>query len=575
MNRDYYQRELSALRELAKEFAAAHPALASRLSGPSPDPDVERILEGVAFLTGRVREKLDDDFPELAQTLTQLIYPHYLRPLPATTIMEFKPKDTLRRNVVVPAGSHVDSVEVQDTHCRFRTCFEVRVAPLSLAQAQLLDRPGGRRSIDLTLQLNGLVLSQWDADRMPFFIGGDFAGAADLYMLLLRGLERIVISSGAGEYELPATALQPLGLDDEQAMLPRPATTLPAFGLLQEYFLLKEKFLFVELTRLQEWRQRGSGNQFHIRFDFAPLDTRFPTVDRERFVLHCTPAVNLFRHDADPILLNHRRAEVRVRPAGERGGNIQVYSVDEVVGHTRGSALRQEYHPINLYGGGNAQEPYYDMRFVTGAEGSRAEAFLSVTYPPGVELPAQQTLIVGLTCSNGRLPAQLRPGDISRSTTGTSDLISFRNLLPPADGAEPPLGEMVLWRLLSHLALNFMPIANPETLQALLRLYVVQGSARSPREVANLRRIAAISKVEVRTGDRLFGGSMIRGQEIRTSMRQDYFASAGDMFLFGSLLDRVLATFSTLNSFSLFTLVDEQTGSTYAWPARLGKRALI
>jgi type VI protein secretion system component VasA len=47
------------------------------------------------------------------------------------------------------------------------------------------------------------------------------------------------------------------------------------------------------------------------------------------------------------------------------------------------------------------------------------------------------------------------------------------------------------------------------------------------------------------------------------------------MFLFGSLLDRVLATFSTLNSFSVFTLTDEQTGSSYTWPARLGKRALI
>ncbi|HEY1991167.1 MAG TPA: type VI secretion system baseplate subunit TssF, partial [Gammaproteobacteria bacterium] len=424
-------------------------------------------------------------------------------------------------------------------------------------------------------QLNGLTLSQWDADRIPFFIGGDFAGAADLYMLLLRGLERVVISTGAGEQELPASALRPLGLDDEQAMLPRPAASLPAFGLLQEYFLLKEKFLFVEVTGLQEWRQRGGGNQFHVRFDFAPSDARFPAVDRERFILHCTPAVNLFRHDADPILLNHRRAEVRVRPAGEKGGNIQVYSVDEVVGHTRGSALRQEYRPINLYGGGNAQVPFYEMRFVPGAEGGRAEPHLLVTYPQGVELPAQQTLILGLTCSNGRLPAQLRPGDISRSTTGTSDLITFRNLLPPADGAEPPMGEAVLWRLLSHLAMNFLPIANAESLQTLLRLYVVQGGAQSPREVANLRRISAISTVGSRAGDRLSGGNVIRGQEIRASVRPDHFASTGDMFLFGSLLDRVLATFSTLNSFSLFTLIDEQTGNTYAWPARLGKRALI
>jgi len=173
------------------------------------------------------------------------------------------------------------------------------------------------------------------------------------------------------------------------------------------------------------------------------------------------------------------------------------------------------------------------------------------------------------------LPARLRPGDISRSTTGTSDLIVFRNLLPPADGAEPPLGEAVLWRLLSHLALNFMPIADAETLRALLRLYVVQGNAQSPRETANLRRVGAISAVTVKAGDRLFGGNVMRGQEMRASMRQDYFASAGDMFLFGSLLDRVLATFSTLNSFSVFTLVDEQTGNSHTWPARLGKRALI
>ncbi|HEY4126530.1 MAG TPA: type VI secretion system baseplate subunit TssF [Gammaproteobacteria bacterium] len=575
MNRDYYQQELGALRELAKEFAAAHPALASRLTGPSPDPDVERILEGVAFLTGSVREKLDDDFPELAQTLTQLIYPHYLKPLPATTIVEFRPKDTLRRNAVIPTGTYVDSSEVQGTHCRFRTCFDVRISPLSLVQAQLLERPGGRRAIDLTLQLNGLALTQWDEEKLPLFIGGDFAGAADLYMLLLRGLERIVISTGAGEHELPASALKPLGLDDDQAMLPRPASTLPAFALLQEYFLLKEKFLFVELSGLQSWRQRGNGNQFHVRFDFAPTEIRFPAVDRERFALHSTPAVNLFRHDADPILLTHRRATVRVRPAGVRDGNIQVYSVDEVVGHTRGSALRQEYRPVNLYGAGNTQVPYYDMHFVQAAQGGGVEPHLTVAYPPGVELPAQQTLILGLTCSNGHLPAQLRPGDISRSTSGTSDLISFRNILPPADGAEPPLGEAVLWRLLSHLALNFLPIADAETLQALLRLYVVQGGGQSSREVANQRRIASISKVGVRAGDRLFGAGMVRGQEIRASLRQDHFASAGDMFLFGSLLDRVLATFSTLNSFSVFTLMDEQTGSSYTWPARLGKRALI
>ena len=53
----YYQDELTYLRELGKEFAAAYPAIAPLLAERGADPDVERLLEGVAFLTGRIRQK--------------------------------------------------------------------------------------------------------------------------------------------------------------------------------------------------------------------------------------------------------------------------------------------------------------------------------------------------------------------------------------------------------------------------------------------------------------------------------------------------------------------------------------
>ena len=65
----YYQQELNALRELGSEFSRTHPALAPMLSGPASDPDVERLLEGVAFLTGLLRQKLDDEFPEIVHSL--------------------------------------------------------------------------------------------------------------------------------------------------------------------------------------------------------------------------------------------------------------------------------------------------------------------------------------------------------------------------------------------------------------------------------------------------------------------------------------------------------------------------
>jgi len=74
MLNSHYQNELNQLRRLADEFARRNPALAPLLGVDSAnDPDVERLLEGVAFLTGMVRQRLDDEFPEFIQELPQLL----------------------------------------------------------------------------------------------------------------------------------------------------------------------------------------------------------------------------------------------------------------------------------------------------------------------------------------------------------------------------------------------------------------------------------------------------------------------------------------------------------------------
>ena len=110
----YFQQELSNLKALGNEFARNHPAVAPMLSGLSTDPDVERLLEGVAFLTGLLRQKLDDDFPEIIHELFQLIWPHYLRPLPATSIVAFSPKASLKQTIQVAKGVQLASEQVDE-----------------------------------------------------------------------------------------------------------------------------------------------------------------------------------------------------------------------------------------------------------------------------------------------------------------------------------------------------------------------------------------------------------------------------------------------------------------------------
>src|SRR5215469_14269588 len=77
---------------MSAEFAAKYPKIASRLlleEDKCEDPHVERIIEAFAFLAGRVHIKIDDEFPEITESLLSILYPHYLRPIPSMSVAEF------------------------------------------------------------------------------------------------------------------------------------------------------------------------------------------------------------------------------------------------------------------------------------------------------------------------------------------------------------------------------------------------------------------------------------------------------------------------------------------------------
>ncbi|MFW5836838.1 MAG: type VI secretion system baseplate subunit TssF, partial [Desulfovibrionaceae bacterium] len=209
----YYQRELTHLKELAVEFSKLHPALAPMLSGQTPDPDVERLLEGCAFLSGMINEKVDDEFPEIVHGLMLLIFPHYLRPIPATTILRFQPKQGLMETLKVPAGVQVASIPVEDTSCVFTTCYEVELSPMSITDARLTQVPGKAATLALRFTLEGLDLSSWEASKLRVHITGGYASAADRYSLIFNNVREITVKplSGGSRITLPKSALRPVG----------------------------------------------------------------------------------------------------------------------------------------------------------------------------------------------------------------------------------------------------------------------------------------------------------------------------------------------------------------------------
>ena len=136
----YYERELTFLRQMGAEFAEKYPTVASRLvwSDRCDDPHVERMLEAFAFLAARVHLKIDDEFPEITEALLSIVYPHYIRPIPSMSVVEFNmdPGQTVAAGLKIPKDTLLYSRTVGGFECKFRTCYDTTLWPIAVTAAE-------------------------------------------------------------------------------------------------------------------------------------------------------------------------------------------------------------------------------------------------------------------------------------------------------------------------------------------------------------------------------------------------------------------------------------------------------
>ena len=546
------------------------------LSGAQADPDVERLLEGTAFLTALLRQKMDDDFPEIVHDLLQVVAPHYLQPLPSATIQAFRPKSTMRNSFKLPAGIYCASVPVDGISCLFRTCYPAEIHPLRVVDASWSQSPGRPASIKIAFELTGIPLSEWKPGVLRLYLADDFAKATDLYLLLRRHVNTIhFVPEGDGRAcTLGRRSLRPVGFEPHERLIPYPSQAFPGFGVLQEYFILPQKFLFLDLVGWDQWQGRGSGSRFEVRFELDDPRAAPVRVSRDSFVLHATPAVNLFSHDADPVYLDHRKTHYPIRPAGSDSEHYQVFSVDDVKGFVQGTCEERTYKPFETFRPGVGSEPVYHVSRSASIINAGVDHAVSVAYAPDTGLPVPETLSIQMTCTNGLLPGRLKAGDISIHGKGCPEYVTFANILPPTPGVAPRIGQNLLWRLLSHLSINFNSLENVETLKNLLELYLLPESG-DPAALAHRKRIEGILDVRATPEDRLVSGMVMRGRKVAVTIREDHFAGRGDAFLFGCMLDTFFGNYASINSFTSLMMKDRDKGSTSVWPPRTGNRTLI
>ncbi|CNK96745.1 type VI secretion protein [Yersinia enterocolitica] len=595
MNRllSYYQKELNFLKQHGKAFASRFPKIARRLGmveGETEDPHISRLIESFALLTSRIHQRLDDDIPEVIDTLLATLAPQFLRPCPSACIVMMSPdpqQSGLTGKNILPAETTLFTRQSAPLPCQFQTVYPVMLLPVSIHHAALrFDSDELNWQLQLMFQVwPGAALAD---DSIRLYLHGPGNAVNILYTLLCSEIKNLNLRHGEVNIPLTANALRPVGFDANEALLSRDHRIAPIHILLLDYFWFPQKFAFIDIKLPAGFSAAGNATLeleavFKRNALTEKLEKLAPLVDANFFRLNCTPAINLFSQRAEPIALNDAIAEYPVVPDTRHQAHIDVWAIEQV-SVQRKSGNRIDHFPvIPLLESRPGVETENDSglcwqlsrRDILGTKDVERKPFIAFSERPGRPSSLQPEVVtLSVMCTNHTLPSQLQYGDAGGDFDAQVPVAALNivALTHPTRPINPPDKSSLRWRFFSQISLNQQLLDGEHGTQRLkdtLELYNTADNVDKSRLVSLIQHL---SYQPVTT--RLVSNdpnSLARGIDLTITFSHEALQEP-EYYLLCSLLDQLLALYAPVNSFiRLTTGVEHEAQTRRIWPIRAGK----
>lgn len=616
----YYEEELAHIRELATEFSALHPTVARNLSldaVPCPDPYVERLLEGVAYLSARTRLKVDAESSRYVRNLLDELFPDLVSPAPAMTMALLHPGpqvQTMLGGHVVERGTRFVAAyrEGISTRATYTSAQDVALWPIALDRVDYLqdkgamnaaglDRPEAEAAFRFTLsRLGPGSLAELSLDRLDLWFAGGSRGGAIFDAIFGRGAAAIARPAKSGGAGHPVSGPSLVGVADREGLLPRVRPAFEGYRLMREYFLMPDRFHFFRLDGLNLALRSCTQGTCEVVIYLDSARPELSDIAAKDFRLFVTPLVNLFEKECNVIDIDGRSAAHVVHADRTRPRDFEIYRLMRVedadsdgpdatveplysVGQHRGSGLvyTTERRP---------RRPGEDevRRGQTRTSYAGDDLFLSIARPADVTVTkAFRRLDIRALCTNRDLPIL---DDSPKLSLETGDPVARVELLSPfrrprgsvasalpniVSGGESQLDDLA-WRLIAQLSLNHLSLAEPgleaEPLRAMLELYAGRGDPALSRHSRSITRVRSRQVVE-RLG---IPGPMCFGHGIEITLDIDETPLAGgSTLLLSALMNQLFARHAAINAFVRTRTHLTQRQEDVSWPMSPGNRALI
>lgn len=593
-----YTEELDYLRRMSGEFARQFPAVAGRLDLTQfdcQDPWVERLLEGVAYLTSRVRRELDGGLPQLAQSLVNIAEPRAASSLPSFAMLNIEPSADLGASFTVPKGTSFETpIEGQKAvACRWRSVRDVTLRPVQLHDAQIInqgDPPCGATLaaeeeswLELTLDISSSpkVLSEGEPFSVHLQGPPEFPG--QVLMCLRSSCTRIAICDETRVVQwLSASDL--LDAVDLEISSNSDGNHSLEMLLMQRYAALPQQFHGFAIRGIDsDSLPRSSGRIKVLIFLEGVHSDLASRVERNMFVLHAVPVVNLIKRRADRIVLDplseaHEVVVDRTRPM-----DYEVFDIDEVEGIDEAGAVAMRLRSV------------YDLRDQDGPEtgffniqrrprpdseksrrhGWRAayrgtDSWMSISFAGRNHVSKIAQLSVSVWCTNRDLPLLLESGARCTPLNQMGAVKFGRLMIGPSSPRLPEADVTRQWSMLGHLGHGFMRmIDQPEdqrqgsSMQEALSNYINPDDEAARQQVAAIGRIFGSAVIRRRMVGRR--AAELRGFHCRLEITDSALSGGVDVYTLPLVLSRFLRQLIPVGGFLETSVVNQQGKVLYSW----------
>ena len=471
----YYDEEMRYLLGAGREYAHRFPEAAHALSiaeVEDRDPDVERLFENAAFLTARIRQRLDDQDDDMAGQFLDQVAPGLESPLPSVALVEFLPgSDTPE------AGRHLErGVEIQSSHLpglerplRFRTCRDLALQPLRIAEQKMGIGSDGQASLDILLEsVDAAAAARWPS-ALEFHFAGEPARAWTLRHWLLRKARRIEASVD-GQILSGSLRFVPLppqgGYALEQTSSSRPLLDL------RDFLCADERFRFASLVGLDGIVPLATrAVRLRIQFDQS-LPKLLADLAPDALRLNAVAVVNAYPESSQPHLLDPARTEYPMTAAVDE--SLEVLGIRSFQGASQSDPTANHiYRRFSAWRHPGKKPPeagWYQIHRRSNRSGG-VKTSLSLGHPDPDFAFEDEYLAGELWCCDGDLPTEKAgPADLREPAAGVPSGVSLQGLSRPTQVFRPTSVPDLRWKMLAHFQRSLRDQCRLPPLKALLRL---------------------------------------------------------------------------------------------------------